>query len=158
MKHLKLSRGRQMRRLVMGNGLPRKTNSLLIFKSFAFSARRPLDAVLMLVSCFVLLLCSISPSHAADDFLDPAVAFKFSATEKPGEIDVRYKVADGYYMYRERFAFAVKNGTATLGEPQLPAGKVHFDQTFNKDVETYRGELVIRIPVKQASGPFDIPA
>jgi thiol:disulfide interchange protein DsbD len=127
-----------------------------MFKSFAFSARRPLDAVLMLVSCFVLLLCSISPSHAADDFLDPAVAFKFSATENPGEIDVRYKVADGYYMYRERFAFAVKNGTATLGEPQLPAGKVHFDQTFNKDVETYRGELVIRIPVKQASGPFDI--
>jgi thiol:disulfide interchange protein DsbD len=110
----------------------------------------------MLVSCFVLLLCSIPPSHAADDFLDPAVAFKFSATEKPGEIDVRYKVADGYYMYRERFAFAVKTGTATLGEPQLPAGKVHFDQTFNRDVETYRGELVIRIPVKQASGPFDI--
>jgi thiol:disulfide interchange protein DsbD len=127
-----------------------------MFKSFVFSARRPLDAVLMLVSCFVLLLCTIPPSHAADDFLDPAVAFKFSATEKPGEIDVRYKVADGYYMYRERFALAVKNGTATLGEPQLPAGKVHFDQTFNKDVETYRGELVIRIPVKQASGPFDI--
>ncbi|WP_254073754.1 protein-disulfide reductase DsbD [Burkholderia sp. S171] len=110
----------------------------------------------MLVSCFALLLSSISPTYAADDFLDPAVAFKFSASEKPGEIDVRYKVADGYYMYRERFAFAVKNGTATLGEPQLPAGKVHFDQTFNKDVETYRGELVIRIPVKQASGPFDI--
>ncbi|KLU27426.1 thiol:disulfide interchange protein [Caballeronia mineralivorans PML1(12)] len=110
----------------------------------------------MLVSCLVLLLGSFSPSRAADDFLDPAVAFKFNATEKPGEIDVRYKVADGYYMYRERFAFAVKNGTATLGEPQLPAGKVHFDQTFNKDVETYRGELVIRIPVKQASGPFDI--
>jgi thiol:disulfide interchange protein DsbD len=127
-----------------------------MFKSFAFSARRPLDAVLMLVSCFALLLCSISPGHAADDFLDPAVAFKFSASEKLGEIDVRYKVADGYYMYRERFAFAVKNGAATLGEPQLPAGKVHFDQTFNKDVETYRGELVIRIPVKQASGPFDI--
>jgi thiol:disulfide interchange protein DsbD len=140
----------------MGNGLPRKLNVLLMFKSFAFSARRPLDAVLMLVSCFALLLCSISPGHAADDFLDPAVAFKFSASEKPGEIDVRYKVADGYYMYRERFAFAVKNGAATLGEPQLPAGKVHFDQTFNKDVETYRGELVIRIPVKQASGPFDI--
>jgi thioredoxin:protein disulfide reductase len=127
-----------------------------MFKSFAFSARRPLDAVLMLLSCFVLLFCSMSPTHAAGDFLDPAVAFKFSATEKPGEIDVRYKVADGYYMYRERFAFAVKSGTATLGEPQLPAGKVHFDQTFNKDVETYRGELVIRIPVKQASGPFEI--
>jgi thioredoxin:protein disulfide reductase len=127
-----------------------------MFKSFTFYVRRTLDAVLMLVSCFMLLFGSISATHASDDFLDPAVAFKFSAAEKPGEIEVRYKVADGYYMYRERFAFAVKNGSATLGEPRLPVGKVHFDQTFNKDVETYRGELVIRIPVKQASGPFDI--
>jgi len=127
-----------------------------MFKSLAFSVRRSFYAVLTLMSCCALFICFVSPTHAADDFLDPSVAFKFSATEKPGEIDVRYKVADGYYMYRERFAFAVKSGTATLGDPQLPAGKVHFDQTFNKDVETYRGELVIRIPVKQASGPFDI--
>ncbi|SAL49200.1 protein-disulfide reductase [Caballeronia sordidicola] len=127
-----------------------------MFKSFAFWSRRPLDAVLMLLSCFVLMFGSISVTRAADDFLDPAVAFKFSASEKPGEIDVRYKVAEGYYMYRERFAFAVKSGSATLGEAKLPAGKVHFDQTFNKDVETYRGELLIRIPVKQASGPFDL--
>nr|WP_244816007.1 protein-disulfide reductase DsbD [Caballeronia sp. Lep1P3] len=95
-------------------------------------------------------------ARAADDFLDPGVAFKFSASEQPGEVDVRYKIADGYYMYRERFAFAVKSGGATIGAAQLPAGKVHFDQTFNKDVETYRGELLIRIPVAQASGPFEL--
>ncbi|MEA3131754.1 MAG: thioredoxin:protein disulfide reductase, partial [Paraburkholderia sp.] len=95
-------------------------------------------------------------ARAADDFLDPAVAFKFSATEKPGEVDVTYNIADGYYMYRERFAFAVRNGATTIGEPQLPAGHVKFDQTFNKNVETYRNELTIRIPVKQAQGPFDL--
>ncbi len=44
-------------------------------------------------------------------------------------------------MYRERFAFATRNGTTTIGEPQLPAGHVKFDQTFNKNVETYRNEL-----------------
>jgi thioredoxin:protein disulfide reductase len=118
--------------------------------------KRSFDAVALLLSCFVLLVCSMVPAHADDDFLDPAVAFKFSASEQPGEVDVRYKVADGYYMYRERFAFAVKNGVATLGEAQIPPGKIHFDQTFNKNVETYRGEVVIRIPVKQASAPFDL--
>lgn len=118
--------------------------------------RRLSAAIALLLSCLFVLLGGATVARAADDFLDPAVAFKFSATERPGEIEVRYKVADGYYMYRERFAFAVKNGAATLGEPQLPAGKVHFDQTFNKDVETYRGDLVIRIPVRQASGPFDL--
>ncbi|MBN3755065.1 protein-disulfide reductase DsbD [Paraburkholderia sp. Tr-20389] len=92
----------------------------------------------------------------ADDFLDPAVAFKFSASEQPGEVLVHYKIADGYYMYRERFAFATRNGAATIGEAQLPAGHVKFDQTFNKNVETYRGELTIHVPVSQASGPFDL--
>ncbi|SAL72964.1 protein-disulfide reductase DsbD [Caballeronia telluris] len=127
-----------------------------MFKSSGAFARRVFAAVAYLLSCCVLLLGASNVARAADDFLDPAVAFKFSATERPGEIEVRYKIADGYYMYRERFAFAAKSGAATLGDPQLPAGKVHFDQTFNKDVETYRGDLVIRIPVKQASGPFDI--
>jgi thioredoxin:protein disulfide reductase len=118
--------------------------------------KRSFDAVALLLSCLVVLFCAAAPAHADDDFLDPAVAFKFSASEKPGEVDVRYKVADGYYMYRERFAFAVKNGKATLGDAQIPPGKIHFDQTFNKNVETYRGEVVIRIPVKQASAPFDL--
>ncbi|SAL73534.1 protein-disulfide reductase [Caballeronia peredens] len=122
---------------------------------FEFSrliARRIL-AALFLLTAFSLVS---GAARAADDFLDPAVAFKFSASEKPGEVDVRYKIADGYYMYRERFAFAVKSGDATIGAAQLPAGKVHFDQTFNKDVETYRGELLIRIPVTQAKGPFEL--
>lgn len=101
-------------------------------------------------------LGGMSLARAADDFLDPSVAFKFSASESPGQVDVRFKVADGYYLYRERFAFAVKSGQATLGEPQLPAGHVKFDQTFQKNLETYRGEVVIHVPVKQASGPFEL--
>ncbi|MDR5737327.1 MULTISPECIES: protein-disulfide reductase DsbD [unclassified Caballeronia] len=117
------------------------------------------SAALRVFGAFVLLMlcCAvIGAARADDEFLDPAAAFKFSASEQPGEVDVRYKIADGYYMYRERFAFGVKSGDATIGAAQLPAGKVHFDQTFNKDVETYRGELVIRIPVAQAKGPFEL--
>ncbi|VWC38008.1 thiol:disulfide interchange protein [Burkholderia lata] len=105
---------------------------------------------------FMLVLGGLSVARAADDFLDPAVAFKFSASESPGQVDVRFKVANGYYLYRERFAFEVKNGQATLGDPQFPAGHVKFDQTFQKDVETYRDEVVVHVPVKQASGAFEL--
>ncbi|VWD07066.1 protein-disulfide reductase DsbD [Burkholderia lata] len=105
---------------------------------------------------FVLVLGGLSVARAADDFLDPSVAFKFSASESPGQVDVRFKVANGYYLYRERFAFAVKSGQATLGDPQFPAGHVKFDQTFQKNVETYRDEVVVHVPVKQASGPFEL--
>ncbi|WP_133661198.1 protein-disulfide reductase DsbD [Paraburkholderia sp. BL10I2N1] len=106
--------------------------------------------------CFLLALPFAGAVHAADDFLDPDVAFKFSASEQPGEVVVHYKIADGYYMYRERFNFATRNGTVSLGNARLPAGHVKFDDTFQKNVETYRGDLTIHIPVKSASGAFDL--
>ncbi|RQV15539.1 protein-disulfide reductase DsbD [Burkholderia cenocepacia] len=127
-----------------------------MFNGMALSVRvRALRFLAVLLS-FVLVLGGLSAARAADDFLDPSVAFKFSASESPGQVDVRFKIANGYYMYRERFAFAVKSGQATLGEPQFPAGHVKFDQTFQKDVETYRDEVVVHVPVKQAAGPFEL--
>lgn len=127
-----------------------------MFNGMALSVRvRALRFLAVLLS-FVFVLSGLSAARAADDFLDPSVAFKFSASESPGQVDVRFKIANGYYMYRERFAFAVKSGQATLGEPQFPAGHVKFDQTFQKNVETYRDEVVVHVPVKQAAGPFEL--
>ncbi|VWD59631.1 protein-disulfide reductase DsbD [Burkholderia contaminans] len=127
-----------------------------MFNGMALPVRvRALRFLAVLLS-FMLVLGGLSVARAADDFLDPSVAFKFSASESPGQVDVRFKVANGYYLYRERFAFAVKTGQATLGDPQFPAGHVKFDQTFQKNVETYRDEVVVHVPVKQASGPFEL--
>ncbi|KWC77721.1 thiol:disulfide interchange protein [Burkholderia cepacia] len=128
-----------------------------MFNGMALSVRvRALRFLAVLLSFMLVLGGGLSVARAADDFLDPSVAFKFSASESPGQVDVRFKVANGYYLYRERFAFAVKSGQATLGEPQFPAGHVKFDQTFQKNVETYRDEVVVHVPVKQAQGPFEL--
>ncbi|POR47270.1 thiol:disulfide interchange protein DsbD [Paraburkholderia eburnea] len=113
-------------------------------------------AFLALMGCLLPLLFGAAPAYADDDFLPPDQAFTFSASEAPGMVDVHFKIADGYYMYRERFAFATRNGTATLGDAQIPPGHVKFDPTFNKNVETYRNELTIQVPVKSASGAFDL--
>jgi thioredoxin:protein disulfide reductase len=87
--------------------------------------------------------------RAADDFLPPERAFQFSArTLDARSVEVQFTVAPGYYLYREQFRFAADG--ATLGTPAIPAGKVKFDETFQKDVETYRGELRIVVPVVQA--------
>ena len=92
--------------------------------------------------------------HAADDYLDPDSAFGFSAELRDaGTIAVSYAIADGYYMYRERFAFRAEG--ATLGSPVFPAGKVKFDETFNRNVETYRHAVTILVPVT-SRGPFSI--
>lgn len=109
------------------------------------------------VFALLALLCTLPLlAHADEDFLAPEIAFQFSARMVDTKtIAVTYAIADGYYMYRERFAF--KASDAALGEAVIPAGKVEFDQTFQKDVETYRKSVTIRIPV-QASGRFTLTA
>ncbi len=95
-----------------------------------------------------------SATARAEDYLDPEVAFKFSAAMRdPQTVAVTYEIADGYYMYRERFFFKAKG--ATLGEPQFPAGKVKYDETFQKDVETYRKTVTILVPLR-ADGMFTL--
>jgi len=94
----------------------------------------------------------------ADDgnFLPPDQAFRFSATERPGEVALHYQIASGYHMYRERFSFATYNSHVTFGAPQIPHGQVKFDPTFQKNVEIWRDNVTIRIPVNHATGAFDL--
>jgi thiol:disulfide interchange protein DsbD len=97
-----------------------------------------------------------APAHADDDFLPPEQAFRFSAHMLDAHtVVVNYAIADGYYMYRERFKFTATG--AQLGAPQIPPGKIKFDETFNKNVETYHKAVEIRIPVT-GSGPFTLNA
>jgi thiol:disulfide interchange protein DsbD len=43
-----------------------------------------------------------------------------------------------------------------MAAPAIPPGKVKFDETFQKNVETYRGMLRIILPIQQASHPFRV--
>jgi thiol:disulfide interchange protein DsbD len=84
--------------------------------------------------------------------LEPERAFSFSVRGlDPKTIEARFAVADGYYLYRDKLKFTVER--ATLAEaPTLPAGKMKQDEFFGT-VETYRGELVVRLPLdKPAPG------
>jgi thiol:disulfide interchange protein DsbD len=102
----------------------------------------------------VLLLLSTPNLFAEENYLPPEQAFKFSARVADAKtIEVTFAIADDYYMYRERFAFKVQG--ASLGMPTFPAGKIKFDETFQKNVETYRKTVTIKMPV-QASGAFTL--
>jgi thiol:disulfide interchange protein DsbD len=110
----------------------------------------------LLAALSLLVFLFAGAAHGEEEFLDPQVAFKFSAKVVEGKaIAVTYEIADGYYMYRERFKFVAEG--ATLGEPQIPPGKVKYDETFAKNVETYRHQVTVVIPV-QAPGPFTLKA
>ncbi len=105
---------------------------------------------LMLVAC---TLASLGAAAAAAEFLEPERAFVVSVRaldERAAE--VRIVVAPGYYLYREAFRFEAT--AATLDAPEIPPGKVKFDQTFQKNLETHRDDVRIRVPVREAGPEF----
>jgi thioredoxin:protein disulfide reductase len=107
----------------------------------------------------VALTGLVRPYAHAADFLDPQDAFKFSAAVVDGgrAIEARFSVADGYYLYRDRFAFTASDGVQ-LSAPRYPTGTIKFDEIFHKEVITYRGSAVVTLPIRSGSGAFTLTA
>ncbi|HJS78539.1 MAG TPA: protein-disulfide reductase DsbD [Burkholderiales bacterium] len=110
----------------------------------------------------LVLVALAAPAHAqlsrllkSDDLLEPEKAFRFSARAVDGAVEIQFAIADGYYMYRDKFRFAAEgNAAVRLGSPELPAGARHRDEFFG-EVETYRRQVHIRIPA-EGQGRFDL--
>jgi thiol:disulfide interchange protein DsbD len=101
---------------------------------------------------FALLLIVAPAVHAAggEELLEPNKAFRFSVRVlDSGIAEIRYRIAEGYYLYRERFRFAAEPASVTLGSPKFPEGEIHEDKFFGKQV-TYRGEVRILLPLAAA--------
>jgi len=105
----------------------------------------------------VLLAGWMSVAHAGlfggDDELlpvDQAFAFKASV-DADGRIHADWKIADGYYLYKDKFHFSSADGGASLGKADFPPAKVKHDEIFGT-VETYRNKVNIGIPVIRQPG------
>lgn len=116
-----------------------------------------------LVSIFALLL-SGTGAHAAAKagaepvLLDPEAAFAFSARMKDAHtIEVRYDIAPGYYLYRERFSFEIEGARA---KALIPRGKKKFDATFNKTMEVHRQQVAVTLPftARNSAEPVSLKA
>lgn len=97
-----------------------------------------------LLALFALTGAIIAPPAAAideADLLPVDQAFVLSAdATSPESIAIRWKIADGYYLYKHRISAQTDAGFAA--QPlQLPKGKAYTDEFFGK-VETYRDTLV----------------
>ena len=91
------------------------------------------------------------PAQAADQaLLPPEQAFRFSARALDERtVEARFAVAEGYYLYRDKLGFVLAPESATGAAPVLPPGKIKDDQFFGK-VETYRGDVVVALPLAAA--------
>ena len=109
---------------------------------------------LRLFALFFAFLLAAFGAHAAGEPLPADQAFRASARAIDDKtVEVRFQVADDYYLYRHRFRFEADG--ISFGEPALPPGKPKKDDAFG-EVEIYRGELVFTLPVTAGQPPFTL--
>ena len=94
---------------------------------------------------------SVSIITSGDEFLDPDIAFRFFADMADDyTVRVSWEIAEGYYLYKDKFAFTATSTLAQVGQPRFPKGKEKFDEFFG-EVEVYYGKKEILIPISRAS-------
>ncbi|MDH4312949.1 MAG: protein-disulfide reductase DsbD [Gammaproteobacteria bacterium] len=104
------------------------------------------------------LFAAARPGLAADDeFLPVRSAFKVATSAAPDELVVRFDIAAGYYLYRDRLGFESATPGVTLGPASLPVGLDHEDEFFGKQV-IYRDDAQVGVPVtfRGTAQDFDV--
>ncbi|GMR09046.1 MAG: protein-disulfide reductase DsbD [Gammaproteobacteria bacterium] len=111
----------------------------------------------ILLIVWVLSLLPMTQAQAAPGFsfggnlggelLENTRAFAISAEAvDANKVRLTWRIADGYYMYRDKFEFKSANSDFSVGKPAFPKGKIKKDLIFGK-VETYRTKLSADLPV-----------
>ena len=110
----------------------------------------------------LLLLLFTLPAWAEqvadDELLDPRVAFQFEASAASADrIVAEWTIANGYYLYRDKFRFEIGEGDAILGTAEIPPGKIKQDEFFG-EVAIFRDRVRIEIPVTAKSTTLTLEA
>ncbi len=102
-------------------------------------------------------LASGAASAQEPDPLPARQAYKYTATIAGDEVVVRYQIAKGYYLYRDRMSLGSTTPGVTIGTARMPAGEDHDDEYFGKQV-IYRGPITVASKVTFDGEPraFDL--
>lgn len=103
----------------------------------------------------ILATCSILAQ--AQTFLPDMMAFKATANMKDkNTLEVIWTIEPGYKMYKKSLSF-VSQGNVVLGSPEIPKGKVEFNQALGETIEQFDTTIKITIPVT-SKGNFKLIA
>lgn len=87
-------------------------------------------------------------------FLDPNQAFQLKVTTKDAQtLLADFTVAPGYYLYRERISFKLKEGSASsIASTDLPKGEIKNDPNFG-EMEVYHHPFQVTIHLQHPAAP-----
>ena len=84
---------------------------------------------------------------AAPEFLDTRHAFRLSAGMEGRDAVIRFRIAPGYYLYRDKLRITVEPTGAAAAPVRLPRGGVREDEFFGR-VEVYHDAVALRLPLR----------
>jgi thioredoxin:protein disulfide reductase len=79
------------------------------------------------------------------DFLPPDVAFRVGARMDGNLLKVRWVIADGYYLYRQKIEVRAESPDLMVYPPQLPAGVIKTDPYLGTQ-EIYTQQVEALVP------------
>lgn len=86
------------------------------------------------------------PAVAAPELLDAREAFRLTASHAGKSVEVRFRIAEGYYLYRDKLQLGVEPAGAASAAPRLPRGTIKVDEFFGR-TEVYRRNVAFRLPL-----------
>ncbi len=90
-------------------------------------------------------------------FLSPDEAFRLTAAVRDARtVALRFDIANGYYLYQERFHFTPAETGVTLGAIGFPPAHKKFDANLGHEVAHYRHQVVVTLPVSAAPADFKL--
>ena len=89
-------------------------------------------------------------SNAAD-FLPPDAAFRVSARAEDNRVRVRWVIADGYYLYRQRIDIKAESPDLIVAAPVLPKGTLKTDPYFGTQ-EIYHQQVEATVAYTRYDG------
>jgi thiol:disulfide interchange protein DsbD len=91
-----------------------------------------------------------------DEYLDPDVAFVLTAdAQSANSVQLNWRIADGYYLYKQRIKFEPANAAQPVGALVLPKGLPHSDEYFGEQ-EVYRQSLDATFSVPPGAKSADV--
>lgn len=104
------------------------------------------------------LICLLAPiiTHASlfksqPKFLPADHAFQFSHHIAENQLVLNWQIADDYYLYKKEISATGEQADM----PQFPLAE-HYQDEFFGDVEIYRNQLAVNVPLKSHSGQVEI--
>jgi thioredoxin:protein disulfide reductase len=79
------------------------------------------------------------------DFLPPNIAFRVGSVIDGNTVKVRWIIADGYYLYKQKIGVRAESPDLLVGVPDLPPGKMKTDQ-FLGTQEIYTQQVEASVP------------